>query len=127
MHIRIRFAMNQDSRKANPMLYTIALVLVILWVPGLVSSHTLGGLIHVLLVLALVAILVDVIGGRRGRRQLRRLASTTKSVCADPPCSSCTGGGSVSTLISGNGSLPGLTYTRATAAISDSALAFGSG
>lgn len=60
-----RPAMNEDSGKANTMLYTIALVLVILWVLGLVSSYTLGGLIHVLLVLALVAILVNVIGGRR--------------------------------------------------------------
>jgi len=58
-------ARSEDAEKANTMLYTIALVLVILWVLGLVSSYTLGGLIHVLLVLALVVILVNVIGGRR--------------------------------------------------------------
>ncbi len=47
------------------MLYTLALVLIILWVLGLVSSYTLGGFIHLLLILAIVAILVNVIGGRR--------------------------------------------------------------
>ncbi len=47
------------------MLYTIAVVLVILWLLGLVSSYTLGGFIHVLLVLAIVVILVNVINGRR--------------------------------------------------------------
>ena len=44
---------------------TIAIVLVILWILGLVSSYTLGGLIHVLLVIALVVILLRVIQGRR--------------------------------------------------------------
>jgi len=47
------------------MLYTIALVLVILWLLGLVSSYTMGGLIHVLLVIALVVVLLRVISGRR--------------------------------------------------------------
>jgi hypothetical protein len=47
------------------MLYTIAVVLIILWLLGLVSSYTIGGLIHVLLVIALVVILLGVIGGRR--------------------------------------------------------------
>ncbi len=47
------------------MLYTIAVVLLILWVLGLVSSYTIGGLIHVLLVVAVVMILVNFIGGRR--------------------------------------------------------------
>ena len=47
------------------MLETLALVLVILWLLGLVSSYTLGGLIHLLLVLALVVLLVRVIQGRR--------------------------------------------------------------
>jgi hypothetical protein len=46
------------------MLYTIALVLVILWLLGLVSSYTMGGFIHVLLVIAIVVILLRVIGGR---------------------------------------------------------------
>lgn len=47
------------------MLYTIAVVLLILWVLGLVSSYTMGGLVHVLLVIAIVMVLVDVIGRRR--------------------------------------------------------------
>ena len=47
------------------MLYTIAVVLVILWLLGLVSSYTMGGLIHVLLVIAIVVILLKVIGGRK--------------------------------------------------------------
>lgn len=47
------------------MLETIAVVLLILWVLGLVSSYTLGGFIHVLLVLAVVVVLIRVIQGRR--------------------------------------------------------------
>jgi len=47
------------------MLYTIAIVLVVLWVLGLVTSYTMGGFLHVLLVLAVVMILVQVIQGRR--------------------------------------------------------------
>ena len=47
------------------MLYTIAMVLVILWALGLVSSYTMGGLIHVLLVVAIVVVLIRVIQGRR--------------------------------------------------------------
>lgn len=47
------------------MLYTIAVVLVILWILGLVSSYTMGGLIHILLVIALIAIVLSFLGGRR--------------------------------------------------------------
>jgi hypothetical protein len=47
------------------MLWTIAVVLLVLWVLGLVSSYTMGGFIHVLLVVALVVFLVGVIQGRR--------------------------------------------------------------
>jgi hypothetical protein len=47
------------------MLQTIAIILVILWVLGLVSSYTMGGLIHILLVIAIVVILIQVIQGRR--------------------------------------------------------------
>jgi hypothetical protein len=46
------------------MLETIAVVLIILWILGLVSSYTLGGFIHVLLVVAIVVILVRIIQGR---------------------------------------------------------------
>ena len=47
------------------MLETIAIILVVLWLLGLVSSYTLGGFIHILLVLAVVVIVVRVIQGRR--------------------------------------------------------------
>ena len=46
------------------MLYTIAVVLIILWALGLVTSYTIGGFIHVLLVIAIVVILLRVISGR---------------------------------------------------------------
>jgi Family of unknown function (DUF5670) len=47
------------------MLYTIAVVLIICWLLGLVTSYTLGGFIHILLVVAVIAILVRVISGQR--------------------------------------------------------------
>lgn len=47
------------------MLYTIALILIIAWLLGLVSAYTLGGFIHILLVVAIVMILVRVIQGRK--------------------------------------------------------------
>jgi hypothetical protein len=47
------------------MLYTLAVVLLILWLLGLVTSTTMGGFIHVLLVIAVVMILVNLISGRR--------------------------------------------------------------
>ncbi len=47
------------------MLYTIAVVLLILWLLGLVSGATMGGFIHVLLVVAIIMVLVNVISGRR--------------------------------------------------------------
>ena len=47
------------------MLYTIAFVLIILWLLGLVSSYTIGGFIHVLLVIAIVVVLLRIIGGRK--------------------------------------------------------------
>ena len=46
------------------MLYTIALVLVILWLCGLVTSYTMGGFIHILLVIAIVVVLLRLINGR---------------------------------------------------------------
>ncbi len=47
------------------MLYTIAVILLVLWLLGLVSSYTIGGFIHILLVVAVVMILVSLISGRR--------------------------------------------------------------
>ena len=47
------------------MLYTIAVILLILWALGLVTSYTLGGFVHVLLVVAVIMILVNLLSGRR--------------------------------------------------------------
>jgi hypothetical protein len=48
------------------MLWTIAVILIVLWLLGLVSSYTLGGFIHILLVIAIVIVVINVIQGRRG-------------------------------------------------------------
>jgi len=47
------------------MLWTIAVILAVLWLLGLVSSYTMGGLIHLLLVVAIVIVLVNVLTGKR--------------------------------------------------------------
>lgn len=47
------------------LLWTIAIILMILWLLGMVSSYTLGGFVHILLVLAIIVILIRVIQGRR--------------------------------------------------------------
>jgi len=48
------------------MLYTIAVILIVMWLLGLVTSTTMGGFIHILLVVAVIMVLVNLIGGRRG-------------------------------------------------------------
>jgi hypothetical protein len=53
------------TKKEKHMLYTIAVILLILWLLGLVTSYTMGGVIHVLLVIALVLVLANFISGRR--------------------------------------------------------------
>jgi predicted nucleic acid-binding Zn ribbon protein len=55
----------QLAERSIDMLWTIAVILIVLWLLGLVSSYTLGGFIHILLVLAIVVILVNLIQGRR--------------------------------------------------------------
>jgi hypothetical protein len=47
------------------MLYTLAIILAVLWLLGMVGSYTLGGLIHILLVVALVMVVVNLLRGRR--------------------------------------------------------------
>jgi hypothetical protein len=49
----------------NPMLYTIAVVLLIAWLLGVVGTYTIGAFVHVLLVIAIVLFLVGLVGGRR--------------------------------------------------------------
>ena len=47
------------------MLWTIAVILIILWLLGLVSSYTMGGFIHILLVIAIIVVLLNIIQGRK--------------------------------------------------------------
>lgn len=47
------------------MLYTIAVILIVLWLLGMVSSYTIGGFIHILLVIAVIVVLLNLIQGRR--------------------------------------------------------------
>jgi hypothetical protein len=53
------------KRNEASMLWTIVVILLLLWALGLVTSYTLGGLIHVLLLLAIIVVLVRIIQGRR--------------------------------------------------------------
>jgi hypothetical protein len=53
------------SEKGQSMLWTIFVILLVLWLLGMVSSYTLGGFIHVLLIIAIVVVLIRVIQGRR--------------------------------------------------------------
>ena len=55
----------QNKRKEKHMLYTIAVVLIVPWLLGIVTSHAMGGVIHVLLVIALVMVLLNFFSGRR--------------------------------------------------------------
>jgi hypothetical protein len=47
------------------MLWTVAVILLVLWAPGLVSSYTMGGFIHVLLVIAVVVVVINLLQGRK--------------------------------------------------------------
>jgi hypothetical protein len=58
------FALKSRHERTIAMLYTIAVVLLVLWLLGLVTSTTMGGFIHILLVIALVVVLLRVISGR---------------------------------------------------------------
>jgi Family of unknown function (DUF5670) len=55
-----------SQQKGDCMLWTIFVILLVLWLLGLVSSYTLGGYIHILLVIALVVLVVNLLTGRRG-------------------------------------------------------------
>jgi predicted ferric reductase len=54
-----------NNEKVHSMLYTIAVVLIVLWLLGLVTSYTMGGFIHILLVVAVIMVLLNLINGRR--------------------------------------------------------------
>ena len=62
LHREFCFAL-KHTRKETVMLWTIAVILVILWLLGLVTSYTMGGFIHILLVIAIVVVLLRVING----------------------------------------------------------------
>jgi len=53
------------DKGVTSMLWTIAVILVVLWILGMVSSYTMGGLIHILLVLAIIAVVVNLLRGRK--------------------------------------------------------------
>jgi hypothetical protein len=53
----------QKTQKEKIMLYTIAVVMLVLWLLGLITSYTMGGFIHILLVIAIVVVLLRVING----------------------------------------------------------------
>jgi hypothetical protein len=55
----------EKNAGGKTMLWTIFVILLVLWLLGIVSSYTLGGFIHILLVIALVVLLIQLIGGRR--------------------------------------------------------------
>lgn len=53
------------QRRLEPVLQTIAVILIVMWLLGMVTSYTVGGFIHILLVLAVVSVLIRIIQGRR--------------------------------------------------------------
>jgi len=57
--------MSLNIKEGDPMLWTIAVILIVLWLLGLVTGYTMGNFIHILLVIAIVVVLVRVIQGRR--------------------------------------------------------------
>ena len=65
MRIRASRQGFQNKLKGNHMLYTFAVILIILWLLGMVTGYTMGSFIHVLLVIALVMVLVNFISGRK--------------------------------------------------------------
>jgi len=56
---------SKDNERTCTMLMTLAIILLILWALGLVTSYTLGGFIHILLLIALVVIVINLFSGRR--------------------------------------------------------------
>jgi hypothetical protein len=55
------------NNKGKIMLWTITVILLVLWLLGVVTSYTLGGALHILLVVALIMAVLSLLGGRRGR------------------------------------------------------------
>jgi Family of unknown function (DUF5670) len=55
----------RDGTQEGVMLWTIAVILAVLWLLGMVSSYTMGGFVHILLLLAVASVLISIIQGRR--------------------------------------------------------------
>lgn len=55
----------KELKRREIMLYTLAVILIILWLLGFVTSYTMGGIVHILLVIAVILVLVRVISGRK--------------------------------------------------------------
>jgi hypothetical protein len=58
-------SIREKTRRGDEMLWTIFVILLVLWLLGVVSSYTMGGFIHILLVLAVIALIFQLISGRR--------------------------------------------------------------
>jgi hypothetical protein len=58
-------SLNTKTGKVEPMLWTIAVILLVLWALGLATAYTLSGFVHILLVVAIAIVLIRVIQGRR--------------------------------------------------------------
>ena len=63
--LRLALVHIRRDKKDKTMLWTIFVILLVLWLLGMVTSYTLGGYIHILLVVAIVVVLINVISGRR--------------------------------------------------------------
>jgi low affinity Fe/Cu permease len=55
----------KDGRKEDTMLWTLFVILLVLWALGMITSYSMGGLIHILLVVAVVVLLINLLQGRR--------------------------------------------------------------
>jgi hypothetical protein len=65
---RLKYLTHENLNHQQPptiMLYTLALILIIAWLLGLISSYTIGGFIHILLIVAIIMVLVRLIQGKR--------------------------------------------------------------
>jgi hypothetical protein len=58
-------ALSRETTQGDPNMWTIVVILLVLWALGFITSYTLGGLIHILLVIAIIVIAVQLIQGRR--------------------------------------------------------------
>ena len=59
------FMFQAQKKEVGNMLWTIAVILIILWLLGIVTSYTMGGFIHILLVIAIITVLVNLIKGKK--------------------------------------------------------------